>query len=242
MALEISRTLADIAGSFPHAVRILEDRGLDYCCGGKLAFDDACRNRGLDPAIVAAEIEAAGEGGAAGLDWREATLTGLVHHIVDRHHRYLEMALPTIAERLKKVTIAHGARDGALLAELTRVFDGLRDELEIHTKKEEDILFPWIERMESTEDLSAEVPMTGSAVLRPIAVMEAEHESAGEALAQIRRLTNGFDPPEHACATYRALYASLAELESDLHLHIHLENNILFPRAAALDSGHRQPE
>lgn len=236
MALEISQTLADIAGRFPHAIRILEDRGLDYCCGGKLAFADACRDRGLDPAIVAAEIEAARPDGAAQEDWREASLSRLVHHIVDRHHRYLEMALPAIAERLKKVTVAHGGRDGAVLAELTRVFEGLRDELELHTKKEEDILFPWIERMETLGGHSVGLEVSEAAVLRPIAIMEAEHESAGQALAEIRRLTNGFDPPGYACATYRALYASLAELESDLHLHIHLENNILFPAAVSLES------
>lgn len=232
-----TQTLGDIAGAIPAAVRILEDRGLDYCCGGKLSLGDACRQHGLDPAAVATEIESASDGAnGSARDWRTVSLTELAHHIVDRHHRYLETELPRLSARLEKVRAAHGARDGELLDRLAAVFEALRDELELHTRKEEMVLFPWIERMEEARAGNGGPARTPfGAVANPIQCMEAEHESAGQALGELRRITAGYTAPPHACATYRALYAGLEELERDLHLHIHLENNILFPGAMRLE-------
>lgn len=236
MQISNTQTLGEIAGAFPAAVRILEDRGLDYCCGGKLSLGDACRQRGLDPATVAGEIESASEVPTGTRDWRAATLTELAHHIVDRHHRFLEAELPRLSARLDKVRSAHGTRDGEVLERIAKVFDALRDELELHTRKEEMVLFPWIERMEETRALHhSGAPAPFGTVANPIHCMEAEHENAGQALAELRRITSGYTPPSHACATYRALYAGLEELERDLHLHIHLENNILFPGAMRLE-------
>ncbi len=236
MRIDNSQTLGEIAGAFPGAVGILEDRGLDYCCGGKVSLADACLQHGLDPADVAREIESNRVDSGVARDWRRATLTELTHHIVDRHHRYLETELPRLSARLEKVRAAHGAKDGAALDQIARVFEGLRDELELHTRKEEVVLFPWIERMEEAQaQQHAGVPAPFGTVSNPIRCMESEHESAGQALAELRRITSGYTPPAHACATYRALYAGLEELERDLHLHIHLENNILFPGALRLE-------
>jgi regulator of cell morphogenesis and NO signaling len=225
--IHAEQTVGELAAlAFP-ATRVFEAHGIDFCCGGSKPIGEACREKGLDPIAVLAEIEAAIAREAAtagterGRNWSAEPLEALIDYILSTHHTYLRDELPRLATWLTAVRRAHGARDGALLAELDRVFTALKDELEMHMRKEEAILFPAIRRSEGW-------------IGQPVAVMEHEHETAGRALSELRRLTGGeYRPPEHACATYRALYSGLEALEKDLHLHIHLENNILFPRALA---------
>jgi regulator of cell morphogenesis and NO signaling len=219
------------------AVRVLESHGLDYCCQGRASLEAACRALNLDPAALLREIE---EAEAArpepGVDWTTAPVRDLVQHIINTHHAYLRHELPALEARLHKVVQAHRERHGGMLLELARTFLGLKAELEAHLAKEEEVLFPvaisYEESLARGESLE---PVMFGTVQNPIRCMETEHEHAGAALARIRQLTNGFTPPPDACVTFRSLYAGLAELERDLHLHIHLENNILFPRTIQLE-------
>jgi regulator of cell morphogenesis and NO signaling len=173
------------------------------------------------------------------VDWQRKPLADLAAHIVRRHHGYLRETLPSIGFKLQKVIAAHGAKH-EFLAELQQVFNWLSNELTSHMGKEEMVLFPHVAAMEAAQrDNAAAPPAPGGTVRNPIRMMEHEHDDAGLALGRIRVLTSDFEPPEGACNTFRALYAQLAELESDLHTHIHLENNILFPRAVAFEDSAR---
>ena len=237
MQLHTSVTVADIAaGSLP-AVRVFERLGIDYCCGGKRPLAEVCREKGLDVGAVQRELDAAGRASEAeGRDWTTAPLRDLVDHIVGTHHAYLRREFQPLGDRLEKVYRVYNERYGPTLVGLPEVFDALRSELEMHMFKEERILFPAIVAAESAMSSGAPLLRTPFGPLaNPIGMMEAEHESAGQALARIRAITGNFAIPDYACVTYRALMSGLQELEQDLHLHIHLENNILFPRATALE-------
>jgi regulator of cell morphogenesis and NO signaling len=229
-------TLADVAATSLNAVRTLERHGLDYCCGGKQPFDEACVAKGLKPESVMREVEQAQGAGASGKEWQTAPLGELVKHIVATHHEYLKLELPVLGNRLDKVHSVHGARDPEILGRMVEVFASLRAELELHLHKEEAILFPFLEQYGDAEVQGRPMPPVPFGTIgAPIAMMEREHESAGGALVEIRALTNDYRLPPYACDTVRALYAGLQALEADLHVHIHLENNILFPRAIALE-------
>jgi regulator of cell morphogenesis and NO signaling len=229
-------TLADLAATSLSAIRILEQHGLDYCCGGKQPFDQACVAKGVKPETIMREIEEAKVASVAGRDWQTAPLDELVKHIVGTHHEYLKLDLPVLGHRLDKVVSVHGARDPEILPRMAEVFAALRAEMEMHMHKEEAILFPFIEQYGRAEVQSRPMPpVPFGSIANPIAMMEREHVSAGDALSEIRTLTNDFELPPYACSTVRALYEGLQALESDLHVHIHLENNILFPRAIALE-------
>ncbi|HVN03811.1 MAG TPA: iron-sulfur cluster repair di-iron protein [Bryobacteraceae bacterium] len=229
-------TLADLAANSLSTVRILERHGLDYCCGGKQPLDQACLAKGLKPEDVMREIEEAAATSAADRDWQTAPLDELVKHIVETHHAYLKLDLPVLHARIDKVLAVHGARDPGRLTRLATVFAQLRDELEHHLRKEEAILFPFISQYARAALQNRPLPRAPfGSIANPIAMMESEHFGAGDALEEIRSLTDNFNPPAYACATVRALYEGLKILEADLHVHIHLENNILFPHAIALE-------
>ena len=234
-----NQTVSELAAGSLAAVRVFEKYGIDYCCGGKRPLGDVCREKGLDDAAVQQELDAALAGGAAsGRDWNTAPLTELIEHIVSTHHAYLRRELPAIQTRLDKVYAVYNQRYGPTLTGLPDVYAALRSELESHLQKEEIILFPAVVACESAVNASQPLPrLPFGTVANPVSVMEAEHESAGQALVRIREITEDFNVPEYGCVTYRALMSSLDELERDLHMHIHLENNILFPRAEGLEQG-----
>jgi regulator of cell morphogenesis and NO signaling len=232
-----SQTVGEVAASSALALNILDQYGIDYCCGGKRLFEDVCREKGLSPAKVASEIEtAAAVQKAPSRDWNAAPLRELIGYIVSTHHEYLKLELPRIGQRVRKVVEVHGENDPAALHELDNVFDGLWQELDLHMHKEEMMLFPAIERYEAAAKSGAPLPPAPfGSIGNPIGVMEAEHDSAGRALTRIRELPVDFQPPPYACSTYRAMLDGLKALEADLHAHIHLENNILFPRVIAIE-------
>jgi regulator of cell morphogenesis and NO signaling len=222
-------TVGEIAARHPAAARVFEAHRIDFCCGGGLPVSEACRARGLDPGAVLDEIERAGAPGSSPeRDWQSASLSDLVDHIIAAHHTYLKTELPRLAGMLEKVLAKHGERYPEVLHPVADVFGRLREELDSHLMKEELILFPLIRTLEAA---SGPVQSHCGSVRNPIGVMVMEHDSAGTALGRLRELTSGYAPPADACNTFRALYHGLAELEEDLHHHIHLENNILFPRA-----------
>lgn len=237
MQMLTNRTVAELVTERPARARVFEKHGIDYCCGGQRPLAEACAGRGVSLDQVVGELETVDTGQAADQqDWNAARLAELSEHIVGTHHVYLRSELPRLAQMLDKVHSVHGERH-AELGECQSVFQGLRAELEIHMMKEERILFPLIAALELGD--AAAASHCGS-VNNPIHQMEHEHDAAGAALERLRTLTNSYTPPADACNTYRAMLDGLAELESDLHLHIHKENNILFPRAAKLEAAMAQ--
>lgn len=233
-----SATVAEIAADSLAAVRVFEKYGIDYCCGGKKPIADVCRQKGHDAGRLRADLEAALESPAPlERNWNTERLSTLIGHIVATHHAYLIRELPAIQGRLDKVFRIYNQRYGPTLIGLPEAFAALRSELEPHLHKEEMVLFPFIQAVEAAAESGGPLPRGPfGAISNPIRMMEHEHDAAGDALREIRQITNSFEIPSHACVTYRALMSGLEELERDLHLHIHLENNILFPRAAELEA------
>jgi regulator of cell morphogenesis and NO signaling len=228
-------TVAEIAAADPAAIRIFQRHQIDFCCGGKLALAEVCARRGLDPEALLAELYAAPHEDAASADWRDATLTALIAHIQQRYHVPLRVELPRLSEMLAKVVRRHGDRFPSTLLPLSITFEHLHRDLIEHMGKEDAVLFPAIIALETTSGAgSADSTRPDQPIDQPIQVMETEHDAAGVALATLRQLTHGYSPPEDACATFRGLYHGLAELERDMHMHVYLENHILFPRAGRL--------
>ena len=224
-----STTLAAIVDANPASARVLERHQLDYCCGGRRTLEQACAERDLDPAAVLAELGALQPAAAA--DWTTMGPAQLVDHIESTHHRYLHEELPRLAALTDKVVGVHGTRH----PELHRVkvtFSALRDDLEPHLMKEERVLFPMIREL---ADATTAPTFHCGSVANPIRMMLLEHDRAGELLAELRDITNEFQSPEDGCASYHALYGGLAEIEADTHLHVHKENNVLFPAVLALE-------
>ena len=217
--------------------RVFEKYGLDYCCGGHASLDQACQEKGIDPkdilnALLESDADIKEEDST---DWRKTELTELADHIETTHHVFLNKELPRLSELMTKVVNAHSERHPEL-TEVADTLQELREELVQHLGKEEQVLFPIIRQMESSDDTNFHC----GEVANPIRVMELEHNNAGSALVRLRTLTNGFRIPEDACPTYQALLVGLNEMELDLHHHILKENTILFPRAIALEEKLRQ--
>ncbi len=231
--IDRSATIGEMVSQRIERSRVFEKHGLDYCCGGGKTVTEACSEKGLDPETVFDDLERveAEQGESPADDYTQMSLSSLVDHIVETHHAYLKQELPRLGGLMQKVVHKHGSSDERL-SRVQDVFTAFAAELESHWNKEERILFPMIKSLESSTD-SFELP---AGVIRgPIRVMEHEHESAGSALEDIRNLTDNFTPPESACNTYRAMLDAMAKLEADTHLHIHKENNILFPKAIELE-------
>ena len=226
--LERNPTLAEVVVQYPPAVRVFEELGIDYCCGGDRPVSDAVSALHISLDAPAERIDSACAAPEPDeRDWSTASLTELADYIEAKHHAYLRSELPRLSDVCRRVLDAHRARHGDILAPLQETFEGLRSELEAHMMKEENVLFPMIRAREA----SADQEIGGFPIEAPISVMRAEHDSAGEALETMRDITSNYSLPDDACPSYRDLYLSLQNLERDLHRHIHLENNILFPRA-----------
>lgn len=239
MSISPVRTVRIVAVEIPGATRILEELGIDYCCGGNRSLADACLNAGVSVGEVLAKLEEAEQSKDVApefVDWNKASLSDLVWHIVDRHHVFTWSELERLGPVTVKVCAAHGGNHPELLT-ILEVFSDLKQELVSHMKKEELVLFPYIcELDEAVADGGIlRMPFFGS-VFNPIRIMLAEHDRAGDALKKIRELSADFSVPADGCASYRELYRALEALEADLHLHIHLENNILFPGAIRLEN------
>ncbi len=232
------QTVREIAIENPAATKVFERFGIDYCCGGKRPLAEVCIEKGVSIATVLRQLEeiiSASEGSHPVIDWQTLPLRDLIDHILEDHHQYTKEALLRLRPLAVKVASRHGERH-AEVREIERCFGEMADELDMHLMKEERVLFPHIQQIEQTHP-SGENPrrLVFGTVQNPIEMMVAEHDSAGEHLARLRGLTGGYVAPPDACPTFLALYHGLQELEADLHQHIHLENNILFPRAIAME-------
>ena len=236
MKFEQQLTVGEVAASMPAATRVFEELGIDYCCGGGSTLESACKAKGISYEKVAASLAALeAHAPAAERDWQTAPLAELIGHIVAKHHAFVRSELPRLFALIAKVVGVHGQNHPELLR-VRQVFAQVEQELTMHMMKEEQILFPAVIQMEEAKQRGASPtpPMFGT-VRNPIRVMVAEHDSAGDAFSTMRDATLNFTPPEDACISYRTLYNALLEFEADLHQHIHLENNILFPRAIELE-------
>ena len=237
MAITGETTLSEVAKSLPASIRVFERYGIDFCCGGAQPLAEACQEKGVTVEQLLAEVEKVQQApeSASARDWSAATLSELIQHILDKHHTYLHAELPRLEQMLGKVIEAHGEKHGDSLQPLGQLYAGLIKELQDHMWKEENILFPFIQRMEQVGGTGEPMGPGCASVTAPIGVMEMEHESAGGALRQMREGAGKYQVPEDGCQTYRALLEGLERLEADLHEHIHLENNILFPGALELE-------
>jgi regulator of cell morphogenesis and NO signaling len=228
----LQRTIGDLVVERPARARVFEKFGIDYCCGGKKPLAEVCNKKGLDPKKVMDELLAADtQPDAPDYDhWSLASLTELCGHIESTHHGYLKRELPRLQFIVHKVASVHGSGDSRL-AKVAEIFDGLKSEMEQHMAKEERVLFPLCRQLEH-----GDAPSPRGFINMPIRKMMEEHQDAGDALAEMRRLTDDYAVPPEACNTYRAMLDSLAYLEKDMHQHVHKENNILFPRAIELEA------
>ncbi len=225
----VDHTLAEIVLDAPGAARVLEGFGLDYCCGGRQRLADACSARGVDAEAVLTALAAVADRPAE--EWTSMDLAELVDHLESTHHVYLHAELPRLAALAEKVAGVHGDHHPELI-EILRTYQALQADLEPHLMKEERILFPMIrELMVATTAPSFHC----GSLSNPISMMLREHDRAGALLAELRELTNDYTAPADGCGSYQALFAGLAELEADTHLHIHKENNRLFPAVVAAE-------
>jgi regulator of cell morphogenesis and NO signaling len=237
MTITPETTVAEIATATPETIRVFQQHHIDFCCGGKIPLDAACKARGLDLDLILTDLQSALTPAAAQPNWANASLKALVEHIQNRYHEPLRAELPRLGAMLDKVVSRHGEQLPGLLVPLLQTFARLQRELLEHMGKEDRVLFPFIIALASGGQTF--VADAEERLKMPIGMMEADHEDAGAALAFIRETTGGYAPPEWACPTFRGLYYGLAQLETEMHMHVHLENNILFPRALQLAKNHR---
>ena len=230
--IDVSTTLAEAVDAFPQLAREFERRGLDYCCGGGRTLGEACALVGADPDETIGELAAVLIGGSEAAPWTTMTADALVGHLEATHHRYLWDEMPRVTALVDKIVSVHGGRHPELV-DVAACFAQIRADLEPHMLKEERVLFPMIRELAASTGL----PSFHCGSLRnPIAVMLGEHDAVGDLLATLRRLTDGYTPPADGCATYAACYTAMAEIEADTHLHIHKENNVLFPLVVRLEA------
>ncbi len=225
----LGQSLAEVVSALPDSTRVLESFGLDYCCGGHRSLGDACADAGIGSGVVLdalADIESGPEP-----DWASMGPVELVDHIENTHHAYLHSEMGRLDALAEKVAGVHGARHREVI-EVEAVYGELHADLEPHLMKEERVLFPMIRALVTSSNASSS---HNGSVRNPISVMMLEHDRAGELLELLSAMTDRYQAPEDGCASYRALYDGLARLESDTHLHIYKENNLLFPTVIALE-------
>lgn len=225
--------VGQIVAQHPACACVFEKQGIDYCCGGETALEEACLKNGLCVEALLEKLQAAAANKAVPneVDWTQTNLKFLISHIVEAYHEPLKLELRRILPLAEKVAGVHGKKHPEML-EVLEIFSRLKEDLEVHMHKEESVLFPAIAAAETRKGIWKFACSDG--VEHPIQNMLQEHESAGEALSKLRQLTNSYTAPEDACTTFRLLLASLAQLESEMHQHVHKENNILFVKAAKL--------
>ncbi|MGM0547296.1 MAG: iron-sulfur cluster repair di-iron protein [Bacteroidota bacterium] len=229
------QTVGQIVKEDYRTAQVFQKYNLDFCCGGNRTIEEACEAENLDPKEIFKALDQLNQAGPKEDNYDQWSLDFLVDYIVNNHHKFTRNKLPEIGRYAKKVAKVHGGRH----EELNKIyyeFTMLHTEIFNHLDKEERILFPYIKQLVEAEKqgVKPDDPAFGMAA-NPITMMEEEHDEAGTSMAKIRRLSNDFTPPEDACTTYRLLYQNLEGFEKDLHKHVHLENNILFPKALELE-------
>lgn len=231
----MDKTLAEIVTDNIRSAIIFEEAGLDFCCKGKRSLQDACSEKNIDVQKIMNELTNLSSNGNDAQNVNDWPLDFLVDYIVNNHHQYVRRMIPVISLHSDKVASVHGQNHEETL-QIADLFLAVREELEGHMMKEERVLFPQIKQMVLNQKENSQFyPPPFGTIKNPIRMMELEHTSAGDALSKIRKLSNNYIHPEDACNSFKALYSELKEFEEDLHKHIHLENNILFPKSIKLE-------
>ncbi len=230
------KTLGELVNEDPRRATVFQKWGLDFCCGGKQSLETACTKAGVPVSTVVEELQALQKDEEETHDFSKWSATELIRFILDNHHAFVEAQIPQIRPLLAKVVQVHGGRHPEL-AEVQQIWESMADHLVVHMKKEELMLFPYIQKLEkaAAEGTVPDMPPFGS-VRNPVHVMEAEHEEEGQRLKRLQQITNHFSPPADACNTFKAVYALLNDFIENLLMHIHLENNLLFPKAIDLEA------
>jgi regulator of cell morphogenesis and NO signaling len=232
-----TRSIGDLVADDYRTAAVFKQYGIDFCCGGKSTVAEVCEKKKISLVELTQKLQQMEyRATAPQLNFKDWALPFLVDYIINVHHQYVQDKLPQLLQYSRKVAKVHGHAYTETVA-IADKLEMLAEELFAHLKKEELVLFPYVKKMWKQKEAQekAEAPPFGRAS-NPIRMMEQEHEFAGRMMAEIRRLSNDFTPPESACNTYRVLYALLEEFEQDLHQHVHLENNILFPAAIKLEA------
>jgi len=226
--IEIDQTLGSLVSTQIERARVFEWFGLDYCCGGGKSLGVACAEKGIDPVVVTTELMKSDEAAAKtdNKDWKALPIKELIDDIIATHHTYLKLELPRLAYLTEKIAAVHGERHPGLL-EVKRIYAELRADLESHLKEEEEFVFPTLRLLNSGGDFNMLTDNARGLILK----MEDEHVSVGAKLTQLAALTDGYKLPSDGCETYRVALHGLMTLEQDTHLHVHKENNILFPKS-----------
>lgn len=229
-------TIGEIVASDFRTAAVFSKHGIDFCCKGQRSITEVCEKNNLNPDSLTQELkEVMHNKGGESIDYKSWPLDLLADYVEKKHHRYVEEKTPTLIQFLNKLCKVHGASHPELF-EITELFTASAQDLAAHMKKEELILFPFIRKMAEAKLYNRDVatPHFGT-VENPVEMMKHEHEVEGDRFRQIASLTDNYTPPEDACNTYKVTFAMLEEFEKDLHTHIHIENNIMFPRAIALE-------
>ncbi|MEQ8812187.1 MAG: iron-sulfur cluster repair di-iron protein [Imperialibacter sp.] len=232
----LDKTIGEIVAEDYRTAEVFGNHGIDFCCKGNRSIQEACTKANIDQAKLTAEVEVIlNKGETASYDYQSWPLDKLADHIEQKHHHYVEEKMPVLKQYLEKLCQVHGKSHPELF-EITRLFTASAGELAMHMKKEEFILFPFVRKMERVKKNGEKITHAQfDTVESPVKMMMEEHETEGDRFQQISDLSNHYSLPDDACNTYRVTYAMLKEFEEDLHLHIHLENNILFPKSIALE-------
>jgi len=238
MTIATTKTVGEIATEIPNATREFEKLGIDYCCGGSRTLGEACAEAKISVDEALARLQKITEATApdGDQDWQNQALADLIAHITSTHHVFVRQECPRIEALTAKVVGVHGKSHPELL-QVQESFSALAEELSVHLMKEEQVLFPYVVRLEESFVAGEPAPpaMFGT-VVNPVRMMMQEHDNAGDALRKLRAITRDYSVPEDVCISYRTLYEALKGFEADLHQHIHLENNILFPRAVGMEA------
>jgi regulator of cell morphogenesis and NO signaling len=234
-----TKSVGELALEVPHAISIFEKWQIDYCCKGGRTVAEACDAAGVNTAELLQEIGVGRGAAEEGRQWQKETLAALQKYIVETHHAFTRDILETLVHLTDKVAMRHGPRHSEVMT-VQKIVHEIYDDLIPHMLKEEQVLFPYIEQMEAAIGRGQEppTPFFGT-VQNPVRMMMAEHDAVGELLSKLRVETKEYALPEDACLSFRALYERLGDIEQDLHTHIHLENNLLFPRAASMEESVR---
>lgn len=229
-------TIGEIVAKDYRTAQVFKKFGIDFCCGGKKTVSEVCDRKGIDAELVEQELSAVRSGDKGNNhEFQKWDVAFLTDYIINTHHQYVKDNTPFILELAQKVARVHGDRHPEVV-DVARVFNRIAQDLMLHLMKEEKILFPFIKELSQAKQAGATLPETSFGnVSNPIQLMESEHEQAGEDLEIIRKLTSDYQLPPDACNSYTILYKKLEEYENDLHDHVHLENNILFPKAIKLE-------
>lgn len=228
-------TLGEIVSKNYRTAEVFDRFNLDFCCNGNRKLSDACRQAGIDLTVVTEALNTLQNNTEDNVNFNDWPLDALVDHIQNRHHAYVEEKTPVIRQYLERICNVHGNRHPELLR-IREIFNEIGGELAVHLKKEELMVFPYIKKMVKAKGEGAEVkPPVFGTINSPVKHLMADHADEGEKMETIGRLSNKFEAPDDACNTYRVAYQLLSEFRTDLHRHIHLENNILFPKAIALE-------